>query len=147
MKLIKDNPTAIKTMIYFMYSFNYNNNNSERNQASPILSNIKIYQIRNKYNILKLKKQAKKKFIKIIKKRWEIDNFVITITNIYMTTVSTNQGLRDPHSVLSYIDNLLRNKDIKQVLQEVIYLTANLSQGQKNQTELKTYHYPSCSKG
>jgi hypothetical protein len=146
-RLVEDDPIAIEAMIHFMYGFDYDSSGGDRGRVSPMLFNVKVYQVGDKYDVPKLKAQARQKFINAIEKCWEMDDFPVAIADTYTTTISTDRGLRDPlvSTVLNHIDVLLTNEDFVQVLRETIGFAADLVQSQKHMVELKRYRCPDCS--
>jgi hypothetical protein len=131
-----------------MYGFNYDSSGSEQGRTSPILFNIKVYQIGDKYDIPNLKEQAKEKFAVAIKTCWEMDDFPVAIASAYSTTISADRGLRDllVSTCLEHINELLRNDDFKQVLRKTLGFAADLVQNQDHQASTITYRCPSCVK-
>ncbi|KAF3390089.1 hypothetical protein DPV78_011590, partial [Talaromyces pinophilus] len=65
----KDNSSAIEAMVYYMYRYDYNSSGNKSSQVLPILFNVKVYYLIDKYNIPKLKK--------VHASGW--DNFLVTI--------------------------------------------------------------------
>ncbi|KAI2707456.1 hypothetical protein CBS147354_9518 [Penicillium roqueforti] len=94
-RLEDDDPRALEAMIHFFYGFNYDSSGSDQGRTSPMLFNVKVYQIGDKYGIPKLKAQAKEKFSVAITTCWEMDDFPTAIASAYSTTSSADRGLRD----------------------------------------------------
>lgn len=134
-------------MIHFFYGFNYDSSGSDQGRTSPMLFNVKVYQIGDKYGIPKLKAQAKEKFSVAITTCWEMDDFPIAIASAYSTTSSADRGLRDllVSTSLEHISDLLKNDDFKQVLRETLGFAADLVQSQDHPVSTVTYQCPSCS--
>ena len=82
-------------MVYFMYGFNYDSSGSDQGRISPMLFNTRVYQIGDKYDVPKLKEQARVKFSNAIETCWEMDDFPVAIASAYSTTTSADRGLRD----------------------------------------------------
>ncbi|KAL4777963.1 hypothetical protein BJX76DRAFT_363185 [Aspergillus varians] len=145
-QLEEDDPRAIEAMIYFLYGFNYDSSGSDQGRTSPMLFNVKVYQIGDKYGVPKLKAEAKEKFSVAIKTCWEMDDFPIAIASAYSTTASTDRGLRDllVSTSLEHINDLLKNDDFKQTLRETLGFAADLVQNQGHQVSTTTYHCPNC---
>lgn len=53
-------------MIHFMYGFEYDSSGSDHGRVSPMLFNVNVYQIADKYGVPKLKDRAKEKFKKAL---------------------------------------------------------------------------------
>ncbi|KAL2864416.1 BTB/POZ protein [Aspergillus lucknowensis] len=145
-QLEDDDPRAIEAIIHFMYGFNYDSSGSDQGQTSPMLFNVNVYQIGDKYGVPKLKEQAKEKFMVAIKACWEMDDFPVTITSTYSTTTPTDRGLRDLiiSTCLEHLNKLLENDDFKQVLRETLGFAADLVQSRGHHTSTTTYHCPNC---
>ncbi|KAL4912601.1 BTB/POZ protein [Aspergillus aurantiobrunneus] len=146
-RLEDDDPRAIEAMIHFFYGFNYDSSGSEQGRTSPMLFNVKVYQIGDKYGIPKLKAQAKEKFSVAITTCWEMDDFPIAIASAYSTTSFADRGLRDllVSTSLEHINDLLKNDDFKQVLRETMGFAADLVQSQDHPVSTVTYQCPNCS--
>lgn len=123
-RLEDDDPRALEAMIHFMYGFNYDSSGSDLGRISPMLFNVHVYQIGDKYGIPSLKEQAKEKFAAVIKTCWGMDDFLIAIASTYSTTPSADRGLRDlvVSTCLEHINELVKNDDFEQVLRETLGL-------------------------
>ncbi|KAL3428610.1 hypothetical protein BDV09DRAFT_190798 [Aspergillus tetrazonus] len=122
----------LEAMIHFFYGFNYNSSGSDQGRTSPMLFNVKVYQIGDKYGIPNLNAQAKEKFSVAIKTCWDMGDFPAAITSAYFTTSSADRGLRDllVSTSLEHINDLLKNDDFKQALGETLGFAADLVQRQ-----------------
>ncbi|KAL3474861.1 BTB/POZ protein [Aspergillus californicus] len=147
-QLKDDDPRAVEAMVHFLYGFNYDSSGSDQGRNSPMLFNVKVYQIGDKYGIPNLKAQAKEKFSVAIRTCWEMDDFPIAIASTYSTTASADRGLRDllVSTSLEHINDLLKNDDFKQTLGETLGFAADLVQNQDHQVSTTTYHCPRCFK-
>ncbi|EED15811.1 BTB/POZ domain protein [Talaromyces stipitatus ATCC 10500] len=67
-----DDPCAIQAMIHFMYGFDYDSSGSEHSRAPPMLFNVKLYQIADKYVVPHRKQKAKEKFETIVQTCWRV---------------------------------------------------------------------------
>lgn len=141
-RLEEDDPRAVEAMVHFMYGFNYDSSGSDRGRTSPMLFNVNVYQTGDKYDIPKLKEQAKEKFTVALKNCWEMDDFPVAIARVYSTTVASDRGLRDllVDTCLEHIDRLLENDDFKQVLRETLDFAADLVQYYRS--SIPTYRCP-----
>ena len=152
MQLKEDNPQAVEAMIHFMYGFDYDSSGSDHSRVSPMLFNVNVYQIADKYVVPKLKRHAKEKFEKIIETCWEMDDFPMTITEAYSSTPKTDRGLRDPliRTALNHIDRLLKTEDFVRVLEETVGFSADLIQRSISQKStnpsLTKYRCSNCDK-
>ena len=117
-------------MLRFIYTFDYDNSGSDSERTSPILFNVEVYTIAEKYGVLLLKLQAKKKFEKAVKTCWDIDDISPAITEIYGSTPATDRGLRDAVVKISreHICALLKKHAFRAVLEETTGVAANVIQ-------------------
>ncbi|PLN76859.1 BTB/POZ domain protein [Aspergillus taichungensis] len=146
-QLEEDDPRALEAMIHFMYGFSYDSSGSDRGRTSPMLFNVNVYQTGDKYDIPKLKEQAKEKFAVALKNCWEMDDFPVAIARAYSTTVASDRGLRDliVDTCLEHISELLENDDFKQVLRETLDFAADLVHKQYYNSSITTYRCPNCT--
>lgn len=149
-QLKEDNPRAVEAMIHFMYGFEYDSSGSDHGRVSPMLFNVNVYQIADKYGVPKLKDRAKEKFEKANETCWEMDDFPMTITKAYSSTPKTDRGLRDPliRTALNHIDCLHKTEDFMQVLEETVGFGADLIRSSVSRMStnisLTKYSCPSC---
>jgi speckle-type POZ protein len=54
-------------MLHFMYLFDYDASGSDQAPVSPMIFNVKVYSIADKYDVPMLKSQAREKFEKVVK--------------------------------------------------------------------------------
>ncbi|CRG91090.1 hypothetical protein PISL3812_08138 [Talaromyces islandicus] len=127
-RLDEDEPRSVEAMIHFMYGFSYDSSGSDRGRVSPMLFNVKVYQVGDKYSVPKLKEEAREKFITAVKACWEMDDFPVAITEAYSTTPREDRGLRDPlvQTSLEHLDVLLKNEEFKHVLRNILEFAADL---------------------
>lgn len=147
MRLDEDEPRSVEAMIHFMYGFSYDSSGSDRGRVSPMLFNVKVYQVGDKYSIPRLKEEAREKFTAAIKTCWEMDDFPVAITEAYSTTSRGDRGLRDPlvQISLEHLDVLLKNEEFKHVLRNILEFAADLVQQRSYPPSMKSYRCPSCS--
>ncbi|KKK19561.1 hypothetical protein AOCH_004594 [Aspergillus ochraceoroseus] len=124
----KDDPRAIEAMIHFMYGFTYDGTGG--GHLSPMLFHIQVYQVGDKYDVPKLKDQARCKFENAIELCWAMDDFHHAIANAYSATSFGDKGLRDPlvRVSLEHIDALLQVEEFRRVLTETLGFAADLVQ-------------------
>ena len=130
-----------------MYGFDYDSSGSEHSRASPMLFNVKVYQVGDVYGVQKLKYHAKKKFEDIIKSCWQANDFHTTVTEVYSSTPAKDRGLRDPlvTTSLEHIETLKRNDDFVQVLQDTPGFAGDLILYSSSSGDSKpTYRCPNC---
>ena len=136
-------------MIHFMYGFDYDSSGGDHSRVSPMLFNVNVYQVADKYGVLKLKQRAKEKFEKIIEACWGMDDFPLTITEAYSSTPKTDRGLRDPliRTALKHIEHLQKTEDFVQVLEETVGFSADIFQysiSQSTNPSLTKYRCWNC---
>ncbi|RAL03460.1 BTB/POZ domain-containing protein [Aspergillus ibericus CBS 121593] len=94
---IEDDPQAIEAMIRFMYGLDYYDNSShDRGCNSPLLFNIRLYQVADKYTVPQLKRRAQETFETVAKRCWQMDDFSTAIAEAYECTTPADRGLRGP---------------------------------------------------
>ncbi|KAJ5938796.1 BTB/POZ protein [Penicillium verhagenii] len=128
-KLMDDDPRAIEAMIHFMYGFDYDSSGSELGRVSPMIFNIKLYQMADKYFIPQLKKKAKYKFEQIAKTCWEMDDFPIAIAEAYQRTHKHDRDLRELLVKISqeHVVELAENEKFCSALEETTGFAADLA--------------------
>ncbi|KLJ07494.1 hypothetical protein EMPG_17010 [Blastomyces silverae] len=89
---LEDDPRTIEAMIRFMYGFDYDG--SIHGRISPMLFSVRVYVVAEFYGIPGLKDQAKTKFEAAVQTCWDMDDFPAVITEVYTTTLPTDQTLR-----------------------------------------------------
>ncbi|KUL81280.1 hypothetical protein ZTR_10828, partial [Talaromyces verruculosus] len=124
-----DDPCAIQAMIHFMYGFDYDSSGSEHSRASPMLFNVKVYQIADKFVVPQLKQKAKEKFETIVQTCWKMDDFPVAIAEAYTCTPKTDRGLREPLVKISmdHMDELLKKDAFVDVLENTIGFSSDLA--------------------
>ncbi|PLB47857.1 hypothetical protein P170DRAFT_465392 [Aspergillus steynii IBT 23096] len=148
--LEEDDPRAIEAMIHFMYGFEYDSSGSQHGRISPMLFNIRVYQIADKYVVPQLKQLAKEKFEIVLKACWQMDDFPTAIAEGYGCTPKEDRGLRDPLVKISHehITQLLAKDDFQTALEETTGFAADLAQGLTRTVDkdptLTKYRCPSC---
>jgi hypothetical protein len=116
-------------MIHFMYGFDYDSSGSEHSRASPMLFNVKVYQIADKYVVPQLKLKAKEKFETIVQTCWKMDDFPVAIAEAYKCTLKTDRDLREPlvKTSMEHIDELLKHEAFVDVLDNTIGFASDLA--------------------
>ncbi|KGO37196.1 Uncharacterized protein PEX1_065780 [Penicillium expansum] len=82
-QLNDDDPRAIEAMIHFMYGIDYDSSGNELGRISPMIFNVRLYQVADKYFVPRLKQRAKEKFGQIARTCWEMDDFPVAIAEAY----------------------------------------------------------------
>ncbi|KAL1979195.1 hypothetical protein VTN96DRAFT_6523 [Rasamsonia emersonii] len=150
-QLKDDDPRAVEAMVHFMYGYEYDSSGSDRGRISPILFNVKVYQLADKYGVPQLKQRAKEKFENIAKTCWQMDDFPTAIAEAYTCTPKEDRGLRDTLVEISceHIDELQKNDDFQTVLEEAVGFAADLVQylarWKPPNSNLMKYRCPNCS--
>ncbi|OQE01729.1 hypothetical protein PENVUL_c041G04759, partial [Penicillium vulpinum] len=92
---IKDeHPRIVEAMIRSFYGLHYDINQSDF-QMSPMLFNVRVYSIADKFEVEYLKIQAKLTFVTLAQEHWNSDNFLTAAFEAYTTTPRLDRGLRD----------------------------------------------------
>ena len=132
-----------------MYTFDYDGSGNDLERISPMLFNVEVYSIAEKYDISALKLRAEEKFEKAVETCWDMDDFAHAITDIYSSTPPTDRGLRDKVVEVAYqhISALLMKHTFRDVLKETVGFAADVTQLMASREgSLKKYHCPSCGK-
>lgn len=135
-----------------MYRFDYDASGNDQARVSPMIFNVKVYAIAEKYNVSALKSQAKDKFEKAVETCWDMDDFPHAIAYVYAST--PDRGLRDlvVGIVCKYIKALLEKQDFQNVLKETTGFAADVTQlltqkifsAPRNDSALKKYECLRC---
>ncbi|KAJ5549655.1 BTB/POZ protein [Penicillium frequentans] len=143
-----DDPRAIEAMIHFMYGFDYDSSGNDFSRVSPMLFNIKVYQVADKYFVPQLKQRAKDKFGQIARTCWQMDDFPVAIAEAYQCTQKNDRDLRELLVKISqdHIAELTENEKFCSILQETIGFAADLTLSLCRERALtKDHHKYYCS--
>ena len=143
-------------MLQFMYSFDYDASGSADSSASPMVFNVKVYSVADKYDVPALKSQARQKFETTAKTCWDMDDFPDAVVQVYNSTTSIDRGLREVvvDIACEHIDELLSKQGFRDVLEETLGFASDVAQflakDQKNTSQKKPvgqgkYQCPSCA--
>ncbi|KGO76798.1 Helicase, C-terminal [Penicillium italicum] len=92
---IKDeHPRIVEAMIRSFYGLSYDINQSDH-QMCPMLFNVKVYSIADRFQVEYLKIQAKLTFVTLAQDHWNSDEFLTAAFEAYKTTPKSDRGLRD----------------------------------------------------
>ncbi|PYI33038.1 POZ domain-containing protein [Aspergillus indologenus CBS 114.80] len=128
--LKEDDPRAIEAMFQFMYGFEYDSSGSDQGRTSPMLLNVKVYQVADKYQVPKLKDRAREKFKAIVETCWQMDDFPVAIEEAYKRTTKEDRSLRDilVRTSQEHIGELEASEDFRLVLEGTAGFAADLVQ-------------------
>lgn len=150
-ELTGDDPSVVDAMLQFMYTFEYDWRSNDQEQVSPMLFDVRVYGIAEKYGVSALKVRAKEKFEAVVKKWWHLDDFSHSVVEIYRSTPSTDRGLRDiaVSVACEHISELLKNSSFNDALEEIADFAADITQllansAKKEQSDVKRYKCPYC---
>ncbi|EMD86655.1 hypothetical protein COCC4DRAFT_33157 [Bipolaris maydis ATCC 48331] len=149
-----DDVSAVEAMLRFLYSFDYDASGSVADVASPMVFNVKVYSIADKYDVPALKSIAREKFKESVKTCWNMDDFPHAIAEVYSSTPPNDQGLRDliVEVACERITELLQKQGFRDVLGEAVGFASDLvklqaSKKRPNEKQDRTkYRCPNCSK-
>lgn len=88
-----ENPRIVEAMIRSFYGLHYDINQPP--QMCPLLFNVKVYAIADKFEVEYLKIQAKLTFVTLAQDYWNSDEFLTATFEAYTTTPKLDRGLRD----------------------------------------------------
>ncbi|KAF1993612.1 hypothetical protein P154DRAFT_477289 [Amniculicola lignicola CBS 123094] len=152
-RLEGDDLSVVEAMLQFMYTFDYNASGSAENSPSPMVFNVKMYAVAEKYDIPALKSQSKHKFETTVETCWKMDDFSYAVAQIYNSTPSTDRGLRKvaTEAACEHINELLPKQGFRDVLDETVGFASDIAQllaknlkGKQKQSEGRKYQCPNC---
>jgi speckle-type POZ protein len=153
MRLEGDDVFAVEAMLQFMYTSDYDASGSAEHSASPMVFNVKVYSIADKYDVPALKSQAKEKFETTAKTCWNMDDFPYAVAEVYNSTTSIDRGLRNVvvDVTCEHINQLLSKQGFCDVLGETVGFAADISQhlaksSEKSKKRETKYKCPACGK-
>lgn len=131
-ELEEDDVLIIEAMLHFMYHFDYDDDYDgysspiDHGPYLPMMFNVNMYTIADKYDIPSLKVAAKKKFGSAVKFYWRRSHLMVTnvlvevISAVYNSTPTTNEGLRDVLAQVAHeqIEYLVDDDDFRHVLEQ-----------------------------
>ncbi|KAJ5106421.1 hypothetical protein N7456_003096 [Penicillium angulare] len=126
-ELEEEDPVIIVALINFIYSFKYEIS-EEIDKIALIDFNTKLYQVADKYLVLKLKEVTSKRVNEIAKECWESEDFPVSIAEAYERTSPTETLLRGVFVNISYdhIDALMESENFRAVVQGTVGFAADL---------------------
>lgn len=142
-ELQEDDPRAVEAMINFMYGRDYDSSGNSSGRISPILFNIKVYLVADKYGIETLKRLSKEKFDKVASSCWDMDDFPHAITEVYIE--SSHAELQNTIAMVAHqhVRELLKKEDFQLVLSETSGFASHLLRLVTSSSGT-TYRCPSC---
>ncbi|KAK7177377.1 BTB/POZ domain-containing protein, partial [Paraphaeosphaeria sporulosa] len=147
---LKDDVRVVEAMLHFMYTFDYEAIGDAENSPSPMVFNVKVYSIAEKYDIPALKLLAKQKLQKTAEICWDMDDFPHAVAEIYASTPSADQSLRQLSTEIScdHIKQLLAKQGFRDVLDEAVGFASDVAQflakNQVRSIQPKKYTCPGC---
>jgi speckle-type POZ protein len=94
MTLKGDDEYAAAAMLKFMYTSDYDSSGRDENSSSPMVFNVEVYQIANKYLVPALKSLAQRKIQETFSTSWNSDDFPDAIAQVYSQPDTSDQGPR-----------------------------------------------------
>jgi speckle-type POZ protein len=148
-RLEGDDLSAAEAMLRFMYTFDYDASGSAENSFSPMVFNVKVYSIADKYDVPALKSKAEQKFEAAVAVGWDMDDFPDAIAQVYNSTPSVDRGLREivTETACKHVKELLLKPGFRDVLDETVGFASDIAQllaESKNQKQRSKYRCPSC---
>ena len=153
-RLEGDDVSAVEAMLQFMYTFDYDASSSAENTSSPMVFNVKVYSIADKYDVPALKSQAKQKFKTTVETCWDMDDFPYAVAQVYNSTPSVDRGLRDVVVAVAckHTSQLLSKQGFRDVLEDTVGFASDIAQLlAKSQERCESrsqnkYRCPNCGK-
>ncbi|KAB8227528.1 hypothetical protein BDV23DRAFT_173276 [Aspergillus alliaceus] len=109
-----------------MYGIEYDSSGSDHGRVSPMLYNVRVYQIADKFALPQ--KRAKEKFENIVKVCWQTDDFPTAISEAYKRIYKEDRSLRDiiVRASHEHVLKLLESEDFQTVLEDTDGFAADL---------------------
>ncbi|KAJ5430507.1 hypothetical protein N7491_007523 [Penicillium cf. griseofulvum] len=114
-----EHPRVVEAMIRSFYGLHYDINQSQP-QMCPMLFNVKVYSLADKFEVEYLKIQAKLTFVTLAQENWNSNEFLTAAFEAYKTTPKSDRGLRDVVVAVcqKYRKGLREKKGFEKLLQE-----------------------------
>ncbi|KIW14288.1 hypothetical protein PV08_07070 [Exophiala spinifera] len=124
--LVGDDPAAVEAMVRFMYENEYDSSGYDDTDMSPMVFDVLVYQVADKYGVGALKKLSKGKFDRATSICWEMDDFPRAVAQVYSSPEC--EELRDTIARVSskHIDKLTMKNNFFRVLQETTGFAADV---------------------
>ena len=141
-------------MLFYLYHFDYSDAVNEQEAFTPIVFDVYMHSIADKYNIDDLEKLAASKFSTRAREEWKTQAFADAIQLIFTQAADRQQELRKTVlDVCSKHAKKLHSKEYGAAFRAVALsvpefggeLSGRLSQSREQVTVGKTYRCPSCS--
>ncbi|KAK5189255.1 hypothetical protein LTR47_011253 [Exophiala xenobiotica] len=84
--LMEDDPGAVEAMIRFMYENEYDSSGNSDGQVSPMLFDVRVYQVADIYGVRALKKLSRKSSDHATNICWGMDDFPHVIIHVYSSS-------------------------------------------------------------
>jgi len=121
---------AVEAMLQFVYTFDYDASGGAEGSASPMVFNVKVYSIADKYDVPALKSKARQKFETAVETCWNMDDFPDAVAEVYKSTLSVDRGLRNVvvNAACKHIGQLLSKQTFRNVLEETAGFASDMVQ-------------------
>ncbi|CAI7623425.1 unnamed protein product [Penicillium crustosum] len=122
---IKDeHPRVVEAMIRSFYGLHYDII-QPKPRMCPLLFNVQVYAIANRFEVEYLKIQAKLTFVTLAQDHWDTDEFLTAAFEAYETTPQADRGLRDV--VVAVCQKHRRELREKKVFEKLVQETPGLA--------------------
>ena len=81
--LSDDDPQAVDAMLYYLYNWDYHDQGNDQQQVSPIVLDVRVFAIADKFFVEPLKQLSADKFAKRAEAEWTMPNFAMAIAEVY----------------------------------------------------------------
>ncbi|EER37491.1 BTB/POZ domain-containing protein [Histoplasma capsulatum var. duboisii H88] len=144
---LEDDPRTIEAMLRFMYGLDYDG--SIQGCTSLMLFSSKVYVAADYYGIPELKENAKAKFEVAVHACWNMDDFPITIVEVYTRTLPTDRNLRNilANTAKDHFELLLQKDEFLCTLEQCGRFAADVAQllaSKYSSINGTKYRCPSC---
>lgn len=143
-----DDPQITKALIYYLYFFDYEELTTRYKDVAPIVLDVKMHAIADKYFVEPLKQLATAKFEARAKQAWSMPAFAATVSEIYETSSKDDEPIKAValETIRFHSDELLsktgKSPSFLQVLCHTAELGGDLATSLPNRDRIKKYKCP-----
>ena len=140
-----DDPRIVEKLLVYLYTSDYDDEPSSQepedassHDSSPepaeynqIIAHVRVYSLADRFDIKDLKTMAKRKFEAAITKRWPLPSFPAIVREIFRSTPSLDNGLRDIVISLcaQHMEDLIEERDVDNASQPSTDISPQVQEG------------------
>lgn len=134
-----------------MYTFDYDASGSTDTSVSPMVFNVKVYSVADKYDVPELKRESEQKFAKAVETCWNMDDFPHAVAQVYSSTPPRDEGPRKIVVDVScnHVNKLLTKQGFQDVLDGTMGFASDMARHlagsqQEDADRGQKYRCPHC---